>query len=276
MKENDKQIHHYFLDNASYAEKFDDLQKRDGAVEKKIHDSGGYNTAVSNRFTDILCPKSTQLPGHETIHANKVTLDGLELILSQAPLPENEAAFWDAVSKNTNLIVDVTNKTDRIEKGVQRYFPHEIGASTNPQGSPEVHVHCKSQENYSTVKVHRYDVQVGNQSPKSISRIHFRGWPDHGAVKVEELRELVNRIRSKPTKQPLWIHCRAGVGRSGTVAVALALAKMKDENRLTAENYSKVIGDLIIEGREQRGTSFVQAESQYQLLHKFAQSLLRQ
>lgn len=297
VKVKDDDTHHYFLaykeqspviqakvdetpiKPADFGKKFNALAKRNNEAEERIAESGGYNDeSVSNRFQDIPCPQGTQLQGHETVHANSVTVGGVHMILSQAPLPDNETDFWHAASENTYMILDLTNKADREEKGVQRYFPREVGDHSQLKG---IDVACKSEEKAvageEKLKLHTYDVTVGDSESKSVARLHFRGWPDFGVIPVRELKTLVTYIRSSQNElsnKPLWIHCRAGVGRSGTVAVALALAKMKDENRLNESNYIKVIDDLIIEGRVQRGTSFVQTSSQYQLLHEFARDLL--
>lgn len=257
--------------------KFEDLAFAYDKIESIIEKKGGYDDSIPTRFGNVPCPQWTQLRPYK-MHANRVELEGMTLILSQAPKPESETDFWKTVSENSYLVLDLTNRVDRTSKKIQRYFPHEIGEQWKNEN---VSVICIGENidiaDLKKLKRHDYLVEV-NEKQKNVSRLHFRGWPDGGAISVNDLKTIVDHLRSteKETQggQPLWIHCSAGVGRSGTVAVALVLSKMSEEGKLDTENYSKVIDKLIMEGRTQRGPLFVQAAAQYQLLHDFAELLV--
>lgn len=255
---------------------FHELENKNREVERQLT----FKNPVPNRFVGegTRCPDKTQLIDPKTqkpfqVHANRVELEGIQMICSQAPTEESEVEFWRAALNNTGRILDLTNKTDREEKGVQRYFPHEVGDKFQKQN---ITVACKDEQKgvagEKKLKLHTYDVEEKEGSKKIITRLHYRGWPDYGAVAVKDLATIVKEIRKEPG--PLWIHCRAGVGRTGTVAVALALAKMKAEGRLNEQNYAGEIDNLIMKGRSQRDIAFVQSEEQYLLLHEFARGLL--
>lgn len=61
--------------------------------------------------------------------------------------------------------------------------------------------------------------------------IHYTGWSDHGIPqKYEDITTIINLI---DMRRGVTIHCSAGLGRSGTLAVLLKC--MKD-----VEKYGKV------------------------------------
>ncbi|MBS0655747.1 MAG: hypothetical protein JSR46_08215 [Verrucomicrobia bacterium] len=284
--------------------KFNSLNQRNGEIEGWIKEHEGYSFDAVNRFDPdsrgTRCPKLTELTYSKTIcyededgathtetmqvpfccHANSVVLNGMRVICSQAPRDDTEGEFWQAVKAKSSMILDLTNKTDREKKEVQRYFPPEIN-DVCAYDVGDIRVTCIAEERDiagdKRLKRHYYVVQEGAElSGKMVSRLHFRGWPDSGAVSVEDLSMIVHYIRSQKLVNEvelLWMHCRAGVGRTGTVTVALVLAQMREEGTLTLENYAEVIDELIIEGRKQRDILFVQDVSQYQLLHDFAKNL---
>ena len=116
-----------------------------------------------------------------------------------------------------------------------------------------------------------------NSVKKLIYRAHFLNWPDYGALNAEQFIELLQGFtehqNSIKEKCPI-IHCRAGVGRTGSLAVAVALADMIKQGRVTNENYGITIDTLVLAGRYQRGINFVQSQEQYQSLHLLAKKML--
>jgi len=265
---------------------FRELARQSRQIENQL----SFTSRVPNRFQETdrgtRCPDATQLIDPTTeesyqVHANRVELAGINMICSQAPIPDSEIEFWRAVFGNTYMILDLTNKSDRIDKQVARYFPHEVGDQLH---KGPISVLCvgeeKSVAGEKKLKLHTYLVkekQGTTVQEKPITRLHYRGWPDSSSITTKDLITIVNQIRSQRQAlgdTPLWIHCRAGVGRTGTVAVALALAQMKSEGRLTEKNYAQEIDNLILRGRSQRDILFVQSVNQYQLLHDFAQAIL--
>lgn len=56
--------------------------------------------------------------------------------------------------------------------------------------------------------------------------LHITSWPDFGAFSSSVFTKLLNLIEETANGRegPLWIHCSAGIGRSGTV-IATLLAK---------------------------------------------------
>ncbi len=274
-----------------YSDKFSLLEK-----QNKVFRPDEFDRSVPNRFPDdeqCQCVRETMLkttgdwerPLH--IHANHVDLDdtSIHVICSQAPMEENEGDFWNAVIDTSALVLDLTNSTDRQSEEIQRYFPFEVGTSMTFDGD-DITVSCvdekKAVDGNKKLKLHTYTVKrveamVDQEVLCTARRLHYRGWPDHGAIQPTELATIVRYVRTNKQMlehKPLWIHCRAGVGRSGTVAVALGLVERYKEGELTADTYEEIINQLIQSGRRQRNNWFVQTVYQYKLLHEFAMELI--
>jgi len=79
-----------------------------------------------------------------------------------------------------------------------------------------------------------------------------------------------------PNKIPFF-HCRAGVGRTGTVISGLVINELSkgkiDKHFFESEQYTlNKLKDIVLTGRKARGPLFVQNASQFQLLAEFVLS----
>jgi protein tyrosine phosphatase len=246
-----------------------------------------FDIKTPNRFDlkdrGTLCPTKTALKTASgepfRVHANLLNLAGLQVICAQAPTPDCEKEYLKAAAQHTSLIVDLTNKTDRIEKGCQRYYPIEDKGPMNVREWPGlVLTYVREEKCHSGIKqlkLHEYHLVDGSKE-KTIARLCYRGWPDHGAISLRDFEALLAAIckeQERRSEKVLFIQCRAGVGRSGTIATGLALLKLKQEGKLTRENFELLLQQLILSGREQRSYYFVQSVEQYALLHAFAWKL---
>lgn len=238
---------------------------------------------VANRFapdaegtrciakTHVTFPKGRP----NNVHANHVHLHATisPVICSQAPLLDVEEEFWTLVIGQSRLIVDLTNAKDRKEQNVHEYYPDkDIGFM---MGKVQVRVqHADRGKGEIT-----YETELHGMPSKEVERLHFAQWPDFGIISVDELEELVNRISEKRAThpdEPVWIHCRAGVGRTGVVTVALAIQQYFAAGHLNAFNYQEIIDGFILTGRAQRDIYFVQNNNQYKLLLEYAEKLLKE
>jgi protein tyrosine phosphatase len=77
---------------------------------------------------------------------------------------------------------------------------------------------------------------------------------------------------AREPKQPLWIHCFMGVGRTGTLITALILKEKRRE--LTQENLQETLVNIIISCRKERAAEFVQTPVQAELLYQYGLSLI--
>lgn len=227
------------------------------------------------RFTDVLCPVDTQvkITGQNRIylHANHVSLAGLNFIASQYPKIVQFPFFWRAASK-ASLVIDLTNRAD-MKKGLQSYHPplnEEISLDV-------VQVKCLSKQFFQNIAFPLYTYSVEGlpaedgvqEGPHQISRLHYEGWSDHSSTTADDLDSLLAIIEhyQKESGLPVLIHCRAGVGRTGTFIVIRAIKQLIDQGVINSPSSLKAhLCRLILEGRQQRGPFFVQTLPQLEVL----------
>lgn len=227
---------------------------------------------VNHRFHNILCPADTAVSvGTNYLHANWVGRDITSrlLIASQAPLKKDYEIFWKAIFENHATIFDLTTLSDQ-KKGVTKYYPSEV-EETERYGSMQVKLLKKSEN------VHTYQIKdIQTKETKTITRVHYDCWKDFDAVSPKDLHQLAQLVKTlSPNPENLtWIHCRAGVGRTGTLTVALILKEQIQLGNITRENLENSLISLIILLRKQRGSYFVQQPVQLELLRNYAFFLL--
>ncbi len=216
----------------------------------------------NNRFSDIRCPSATRLKDSEnkvSLHANRVILEGRSFIATQYPLPTQFSLFWK-IAAPCSLIIDLSNEKDALFP----YFPpHGAQAVFQTQAVSSLEVDTVKEY---TAKICTYKVcnLESTDSPTICTRIHFEGWQDNDRVGEQELSFLLTEIEKRQNNPqiPTIIHCKAGVGRTGTLIVASALKKRIHEGKVTSEILLEEIKTLILEGRKQRGEDFVSSSAQ--------------
>ena len=125
--------------------------------------------------------------------------------------------------------------------------------------------------------IHTYRViDSTSSSTKTISRYSYCSWPDYGIISVEELQDLVGQVETLTlnSQKPTWVHCKAGVGRTGTLITAAIIKQKIAAGELNKENLGASLVDIILHLRKQRGTGFVQSKNQFNLLYQYAESLI--
>lgn len=256
--------------NLGLKARFNELSK----ISKQLDPT---NEAVK-RFPDVDCPRDTSIKvKDQVLHANSTQLNNQLFICTQAPLKNTEELFWKAAMKHqTQLILDLTTNKDIISGGVHPYYPKNINDSYTTN-TITINFVDQIRLDGNPLILNKYEVEVKDGIKKEIYRLHFPNWPDHGALDAEEFSTLIQAFteyRNFVKENCPMIHCRAGVGRTGSFSVATALVDMIKKGEITAENYSMTIDTLVLAGRYQRGTSFVQNENQYISLHLLAKKML--
>lgn len=73
----------------------------------------------------------------------------------------------------------------------------------------------------------RLRLQPADGDAHELTLLHYTGWRDHGPLPMPQLLALLAEVhtacQATPSGAPLWVHCSAGIGRSGTlIGVVLA------------------------------------------------------
>lgn len=229
----------------------------------------------SCRFEDIVCPVATWVkigsPNGLYLHANYVSLADMTCIAMQYPL--HVSLFWMLCHPHA-LVVDLTNQGD-MQKGLVPYVPLSKGEAFTKEGMT---LHC-TDEKALTFNATQYCYSIHNgEKTFDVTRLHYTGWDDHKGLddRLSELNEIVDLIEEAAIKnQQIIVHCRAGVGRTGTVLVAAALKRLIRQGRVDHVHLHSTIGKLILEARRQRGRECVQTFAQYRTIWESGQNWLK-
>lgn len=217
-----------------------------------------YTDEVVGRFTDVKCPSETAVKaGDKGFHGNWVRMpDGYSYIATQAPVYLDFGTFWQTAFENNGIIVDLTTPRDRIES----YCP---SSGVDFFGKCMI-THTGTEEIDEHFKLYTYSVTINGQE-REVQRLHFDAWKDYNGTGLESLNKLVEIIDGKMEsgKTPI-VHCRAGIGRTGTLISVLTLRNLQKQGRITDKNVNETVKNVILTGRKCRGPAFVQSKSQFE------------
>lgn len=231
---------------------------------------------VLHRFAgNIFCPIETAIKiDTKYIHANRIEMpDGKTYIATQAPLDQEVGLFWKMTFQNNGFIVDITSLKDRLSGGVRAYHPINFNEPTQYDGTSVTLL--KTVKINPDFSISTYKVEM-NGKEKAIERLHFLGWKDFHGAELESLQLVIDHISSrlKDGLTPIT-HCRAGVGRTGTLITILTLIQLHEQGIFTKDNLDATVEAVILKGRECRGPEFVQAKEQLQTIIDYATVLLQ-
>lgn len=238
------------------------------------------------RFTNVHCPKVTALSevvDGEThyLHANRVDMPyGQHYIAAQGPTPWTSERFWRLVSRESSLIVDLARPGE-----ADAYLPLGPGQSWE-QG--DITVTCTEEpiEIDAALQMQLWTYRLVDERDgveKSMYRLSCNAWPDFGVVDSEGLGRLISELDKTvserlqlPAHEPITVHCRAGVGRTGTLISSRVLRAMAEEQPCQTEEAARSRAmNVILLGRLQRGPLFVQSNKQLQQVLGLSDALVQ-
>lgn len=270
---------------------FNELRKKYGVFTAQEMTSLSY---VPNAFSAVACPKNTAVivkKGDQNleIHANRVTLAGnKKAIAAMQPIYTshkdlaNLASFFRMVAQEPNSFVfDLRSTNDLAAHGNFDYCPAVGGKLVIPShvkgGSIEVTTLAVKDHPENETQEVTLQLAVDGQI-RQLTVMQFREWPDHGAVTPDQLRNIHHAfsVQERSGKSPI-VHCRAGVGRTGTLLTyaklyeeliekGKGLVLMNSDGKVAKKELRKVVAKAVSEGRLERGPLFVQDISQFKLL----------
>ncbi|XP_019637967.1 PREDICTED: receptor-type tyrosine-protein phosphatase eta-like [Branchiostoma belcheri] len=232
-----------------------------------------------NRYTNILPYDNTRtklaaiddVEGSDYINACYMPgySSKREFIASQGPLPGTKDDFWRMVwEQNTSIIVMVTQCVEKGRVKCDHYWPYD----NEPVYYGDIIVHMVNESVLPEWTVRDFTLQHGNET-RTVRHLNFTVWPDHGVPDTTiSLLKFVRTVRGlipQDNKNPVIVHCSAGVGRTGTfIALDRLLQDIED-------GHDKVdIFGIVSEMRKHR-VFMVQTEAQYIFIHQAVSDVLQ-
>lgn len=238
------------------------------------------------RFGDINTCKATQLFTAKGIGlpANQMKVDGENRAMrSQYPAAEKLGSHLSMLAEQKPaVLVILSSDADLKARNLPAYFREAGGKHYNdakydkePHSAnkyDDVFVQCKKNtllpvKMAGNLSVQNYRIEITvNGKTTPISVMHVNNWEDRTTVDTKTLKTLVADINAKIDQktradssyspQP-FIHCSAGIGRTGVVAAAMELLKPGN---------NKTPLDIALQLRKTGCSKMVQTEAQFDTL----------
>ncbi|CAB3387660.1 Hypothetical predicted protein, partial [Cloeon dipterum] len=187
-----------------------------------------------NRYKNLAAYDSSRvklelLPGDENsdyINANYV--DAYErpkaYIAGQGPTANTLDDFWRMVwQEKVSLIVMVTNLVEGGKKKCEKYWPD----NNQEKRHGRICVRTVNEEINADFVKRALSVSCDNNN-RIVQQLHYTSWPDHGVpLYPQSMASFVEKlIQREGQNHPMFVHCSAGVGRTGTVILIDACIRM--------------------------------------------------
>ncbi len=233
--------------------------------------------ALAGYFKDIRCAGHTivNVPtGAEIIHANELAMpDGNTYIASHYPRsPEN---FYKVAVMDGGLIVNLLQEKEAEN---YQYYPKEVGDSKTYGDCTvknidvqNVGVSDADGNPGSELVLYKLEITIPDRDNAcTLQVLHYNQWVDFGVPENSPnspIENLFKKVDKYGNAKPTIVHCRGGIGRTGTFITSRTNRKLIDQalkksERWTGEDIVKHTIENINIGRKGRDKNYVQTFGQ--------------
>ncbi|XP_063598052.1 receptor-type tyrosine-protein phosphatase delta-like isoform X2 [Penaeus indicus] len=185
-------------------------------------------------------------------------------VAAQGPKDETLDDFWRMVwEQRASTIVMLTNLMEKGKVMCTKYWP---AAGAWPLESDIYQIRNLNEVKDSLYVSRTLEVTEGQQK-RIVKHYHFLAWPDFGTPEREEdLLGFIAAVRRFPASaaHPVVVHCRAGVGRTGTF---IGLWNLMDAANACSDSSNIDVYRTVLNMRKNRPI-MVQTTDQYLYLYK--------
>jgi len=156
--------------------------------------------------------------------------DDKSFIVCQSPLDKTIADFWKMIiNEGTHTIVMLCKFKAGSRVQSCEYFPDVKDIEF--AGFKGITLIEKIFKPEMDLVERKFLVKSGDGTSKEVVHYQWEGWPDHGVPEESQygvLLHLVQKMmeRRQLGKQPVVVHCSAGIGRSGTLVAIHNIAQL--------------------------------------------------
>ncbi|MEN2496008.1 MAG: hypothetical protein MHMPM18_000580 [Marteilia pararefringens] len=274
----------YIEDNIDFGEMYQQVVEDFNRQEDYNSDfiEGG---SESDRYRNIPARLKYQpvMPNRKYINASLIDLGSNipKSILSQAPMESTIDDFYEmCIANKVTDIVMLCNIFEKMKIKTCIYFPQKLNSTICTEGFT---VTCLGFENHKFGEHRLLGYVRNNKDSKDpaksegyvVSHYWFRSWPDFGVSDLETTSSFLEYIFEcfNPTNRLPIIHCSAGVGRSGTLALA---AIMIHFHIALGETLNERLFRTVFYRIRERRYSAVQTTEQLLFAYKLCKYTIRQ
>jgi protein tyrosine phosphatase len=214
-----------------------------------------------------------QAPGY--INASPIQTPFCEqpghMIATQGPIKATIKAFWRmCVQEKVSLVMTVGQQ---IGHDFDKYFPTSSSEPVKEKGLQVELTTNRRAGLYIDVRTLRVEV---DGAEATVQHFHFTGWPDYGVPGEKQKDELFRLLKelarfvvlqqNSPNPMKLVVHCKAGVGRTGTTLAIINAMILYGEYAGKKEETPVSVFSIVRRLREQR-MWMCQTPQQYLLIY---------
>ncbi|EPY50207.1 tyrosine phosphatase Pyp2 [Schizosaccharomyces cryophilus OY26] len=282
------------LQTASIFCKFKRLEELEQRRRILVNDAGSdwsclassrnFSVARKNRYTDIVPYDKTRVrlviddERSDYINASHISSGFGHYIACQAPQPDTLVDFWEMIWHYTGSDGVVVMLTDLYEAGNEKcafYWPDSKQSPMQITSTSSVELLEKTTLDDFHIEYRVFCLRNQSQA-KIIRHFRFRTWTDGGCPATKkQVVASIRHINEVPNSGPVFVHCSAGVGRTGTYIALDQLVRMPPSALTRAaslEDSQDVLFQLVDTLRRQR-MKMVQTFSQFRFLYSMAEYL---
>ncbi|KAF5405886.1 hypothetical protein PHET_00588 [Paragonimus heterotremus] len=167
----------------------------------------------------------------------KMNFGQVDYICTQAPLENTCGDFWRMIVENNVGIIVMLNKiTNDVTPKCARYWPNRMHDRILYQsGSMNFQVKWTGRNSQPAYDERDFSVNRDGHGMRKhhVRQLAFVNWPDQGVPNTEEFNIMLNEYKElkavSKTGSLTLVHCKTGIGRSGTFIAADILRRHLDE-----------------------------------------------
>lgn len=207
-----------------------EFEKLSRKKEDESHDESRLMENIDkNRYQDILPYDSTRVQLLDSMTGDYINASFVDMavpsgsvnryIATQGPLSSTCDDFWQMIwEQNCSLIIMVTPLIEAGRVKCHKYWPEEKEEVRYGQIIVR-NLNEKSKAATIDRTIQLSDAKSGEK--RLTTQIQYKAWPDHEVPEdCSDFLKLVNRVkkhRALEPKDPIVVHCSAGIGRTGVL-----------------------------------------------------------
>lgn len=236
--------------NASYVDFKDEYiaEKVQSIYDCKDSNIGVYDKIVNNNQSEDLVGNSSNACILTNDESDKIKINNCEIhenylsyIACQYPKEKYIERFVEFIQKSgANLIISLVENGNYLsdEYLIRRksvYMENKLVNNMIDNDISSEYAQLTIQKSAGDVFLYDESYMINN---KEIRRIRCVKWNDHGIITIEQMEFLHNYILNMASTNRMIIHCRAGVGRTGTFIMYEILKK---RGKVSAHEFIKIL-----------------------------------